>query len=121
MSYIHIYPTSEDAENSLLIVIEAIQLILRTCVREIWEVPENDIIVMAHRNTVLAQDPIAEKAGAVPDLIIKINTSDTKLQHRAEQLRDRIVKAWKILFGTTHPMEVWIGFFHTWGCTIDFA
>lgn len=120
MAYIDFHPTSDQAEGRMMSVLESLQRIVRTCVQEVWEVPEHDIIVMAHRNTVLAQDPIAVKAGAVPELVIKINTSDTELQDRAERLRDRIVEAWKISFGTTYPMEVWIDFFHTWGCTIDF-
>ena len=120
MAYIDLHPTSDQAEVRMLSVLEQLYQTIRTCVQEVWEVPEHDIIVMAHRNTVLVQDPIAQKAGAIPELIIKINTSDTKLVDKAERLQNLIVEVWKNSFGATYPMEVWIDFFHTWGCTIDF-
>ncbi len=121
MAYIDLYPTSKEAEEKMLAGISALQQIIRICVKRVWEIPPQDIIVMAHKNTVLVQDPFAKMAGVIPEIVIKIHTSDKNLQERAEALQQFIVGAWRTSFGTTYPMEVWVIFFEAWGCTIDFG
>lgn len=73
---------------------------------------------MTHHNTVMEQDLEAVKIGACPDPVIKINTSDDK-KSLAKNLKDKILERFEVvLIGIS--MEIWINFFHTWGCNINF-
>ena len=120
MAYVDIYPSSNEAEAKMARRIADIRFYVRAAIKQEWDIAEHDIIVMAHKNTILSQDPFAVDKDAVPELVIKINTSDTELQNRAERLGNRIVSLFQVSFSDI-SMELWIGFFHTWGCTINFS
>ena len=116
MAYVDIYPTYRWAE--LHLCTSGVQMLIRKAIAEIWEVPVTDIIVMLHRCTVFVPDPVAAAAGTLPDAVVKINTSDEALKEKAAALRDRLVAEWRSFFGGEITAEIWIGFFHSWGCTI---
>jgi hypothetical protein len=118
MAYVNVEPTSDSAEDQMLVCAERIRELLRESILKVWEVPETDILVMLKRNTVLMQDPSALMYGVLPQLVIKINTSDIGLQPKAMLLMKNILEAWEQTFGSSYPIEVWIDFFDTWGTNI---
>ena len=119
MVFVDLHPTSLVAEGLLIANQALIRTLLRKKIHDIWDVPHNGIIIVAHKSTVQSMDqvPLAEKTS--PDLLIKINTSGP-FQDKAADLRDAIVEAWKKLvacWDNELKAEVWIDFFHTWGAT----
>ncbi len=120
MSYIEIYPKSINAQDQLVENSEAVMALLQKAVKAVFEVPESDIIIELHQCTVLAFNPEAIKANAMPDVVIKLSTSDTYLKPRAQFLTDRIVADWKNQFQDQFAMELWVNFMDNWGTNIAF-
>jgi len=118
MAYTNVEPTSYAAERKMTAVGAQIQELIRSCILEVWKVPETDILVMLCENKVLVQDPKAQLFGIIPDLVIKISTSDTELQPLADALKESILTAWENELGTSIKIEIWIDFFDTWGTNI---
>lgn len=113
MAYIKIYPKTPGAERRLEEMEDALPDLLKACVLSIWPVPREDIIVETHRCTVLTPDREARDGGYYPSVIVEVWTSDP-FQELAGALRDAILATWKEhCLGL--KLEVWIGFFHTWG------
>jgi len=118
MAYTNVEPTSHTAERKMTAVGAQIQELIRSCIFNVWQVPETDILVMLCENKVLVPDPKAQLFGVIPDLVIKIYTSDIELQPLADALKERILTAWAEQLGTDIKVEIWIQFFHTWGTNI---
>ncbi|MBC2775292.1 hypothetical protein H6M51_20735 [Rhizobium sp. AQ_MP] len=120
MAYIEVFPKSVDAESRIKNDSDALMGFLFEITRNVFQVPDHDIIVELNRCTTLGFNKMAVRTGSVPDVVIKISTSDTDLQTRFQDLTIRIVEAWNSHFGDALKMELWIGLIHTWGCNIQF-
>ena len=120
MSYVEIIPKSKKAEEILLENKEKIFDGIGQCILDVFRIPETDMILELHRCTVIATDERAVRLESAPDVVIKLSTSDMEFKEKAEELSDRIVDSWNNILGKAVTMELWIRFFHTWGCNIDF-
>jgi len=121
MSYFEIYPKNKDAEKQLCINQEALFEMLTECAKEIYEIPEYDIICELNQCTVLSFSKKNIEADAAPDVVIKVSTNDMELQEKADALKNNLIEKWNLLFGKELALECWLIFFHTWGCNIDFS
>ncbi|MET3615779.1 hypothetical protein ABID16_004126 [Rhizobium aquaticum] len=95
--------------------------LLHQATKDVLEVPDHDIIVELNRCTTIAFNQSAMNAGAVPDAVIQIATSDHELQPRFQTLCDQIVSRWDAQFGKTLKMELWVNLIDTWACNMDFG
>ncbi|MBU0708368.1 hypothetical protein KJ596_01295 [Patescibacteria group bacterium] len=116
MAWIDIYPITPAAETELLRSQEVVRSIIRYHLKRLWEIPDTDIVVSIHACTVTVPDPEAARLGVLPDVKIVISTSDEK-GHLAETLKDEVRGTWQDNFGNRFIAEIWVVFFHTWGCT----
>ena len=120
MAYVEIQPKSKNVQELLISRQNEIYDALGECVLSTFDIPETDMILEIQECRTVSFDPLAVKLESAPDVVIKLNTSDVQFKDRADELADKIVNAWKKLFGTEIAMECWIHFFHAWGCSIDF-
>lgn len=120
MAYVEIQPKSKAAEEILAARQKEVYAAIGQCVLSTFSIPETDMILELQECRTLSFDPLAVSLESAPDVVLKLNTSDTQFKDRAQDLADKIVEAWKVLFGTELAMECWIHFFHAWGCNIDF-
>ena len=126
MAFVQIEPQSKYSENLLLGADKVVREIIRTSIADVWNVPANDIIINIQRCVVASPDPTAVALGAIPDVVIKINTSGGSnfirtlvMKFHAKRLADRIETQWRKEVGDCLQSEIWIRFFHTWGITFD--
>lgn len=121
MAYIEIFPKSTEAQQQLTDDCASVMDILYQTTKDVLHVPEHDIIIELNHSTTIAFNITAVHAQAVPDVVIKISTSDHDLQSRFQTLCDQVVANWNARFGTALKLELWINTIHTWGCNMDFT
>jgi hypothetical protein len=121
VAYIEIFPKSIAAQQRLTDSCAAVMALLFQSAKDVLNVPDHDIIIELNQSTAIAFNAEAMKAASVPDVVIKISTSDHELQPRFPALCDEVVKNWDALFGTTLKSEVWVNLIETWGCNMDFG
>jgi hypothetical protein len=119
MAYIAIFPKSAEAQQRLADHNASVMNILSQATKDVLNVPDHDIIVEMNQCTAMAFNPLAVSRGAVPDVVIKIATSDRDLQPRFQTLCDEIVSRWDMHIGNGFKLELWINAIDTWGCYID--
>ncbi|MDG4897666.1 hypothetical protein P9272_29425 [Mesorhizobium sp. WSM4976] len=120
MAYIEIFPKSIDSQKKLSDRRASVMDILYAATKEILNVPDHDIIVELNQCTAIAFNSLAVQASAVPDVVIKISTSDHDFQPKFQSLCDHIVGNWNEQFGNTLKLEIWVNVISAWGCNIDF-
>lgn len=120
MAYIAIFPKSAEAQQRLTDNSASVMTILSQVTKEVLDVPDHDIIVELNDCTAMAFNPLAVCRGAVPDVIIKIATSDRDLQPLFQSLCNEIISRWNAQFADTLKLELWINLIDTWGCNMDF-
>ena len=120
MAYIEIFPKSTETQQRLADHSAPMMDILYQATKRILNVPDHDIIIELSHCTAIAFNSLAVQASAVPDVVIKISTSDHDLQPKFQSLCDLIVSNWGAQFGSTLKLEIWINLINTWGCNIDF-
>ena len=120
MAYVEIQPKTKEIQELLLEKNEEMFLAIGKCILSTFDIPETDMILELQECKTIAFDPLAISLESAPDVVLKLNTSDVQFQDRAADLRDKIVDAWNEVFGKEVAMELWIDFFHEWGCNIDF-
>ncbi len=121
MSYIAILPKSANAEQQLVENSPLVMDILYKATKDTFNIPDHDIIVELNKCSVIAFNPAAVAASSVPDVVIKISTSDHDLQPRFQPLCDRIVADWDQKLGKELKLEIWVNLIDTWGTNIDFS
>ena len=119
MAYIEIFPKSAEAQRRLTDDINPVMDILSQATKQILKVPDHDIIVELNQCTTLAFNPLAVENGAIPDVVIKISTSDHDLQPDFEALSEQIINRWSTHFGSSLKTELWISLIETWRCNMD--
>ncbi|RWB57062.1 hypothetical protein [Mesorhizobium sp.] len=120
MAYIEIFPKSIESQKELADRRTSVMDILYAAAKETLNVPDHDIIVELNQCTAIAFNSLAVQASAVPDVVIKISTSDHEFQPKFQSLCDHIVSKWNAQFGNTLKLEIWVNVINTWGCNIDF-
>lgn len=121
MAYVRLFPKSAQAERQLADDATSVMNLLQQATRDVLEVPDHDIIVELNRCTAIAFNQSALNAGAIPDVVIQIATSDHQLKPRFQALCDQIVSRWDAQPGQTLKIELWVNLIDTWGCNIDFT
>ena len=120
MAYVEIQPKSKEVQEILVKRQEEIYAAIGKCVLSTFDIPESDMILELQECRTISFDPLAVRLESAPDVVIKLNTSDVQFKDRGEALAEKIVDAWKTLFGKELAMGCWNHFFHAWGCNIDF-
>lgn len=120
MAYIEIYPQNLRAQVTLKDKEDLVFDLLVDCVKKVFQVPENDIIVALHECSTISFNRSAVALDVTPDVLLKLNTNDVQFKEKAEELKDMIIDQWDYLLGKVLKVECWINFFHTWGCNIEF-
>ena len=118
MTYIIVQPKNEDAESRMAEAGDAVSDLLSAAVRDILQVPENDIIVELNRCTTISFNRPAVNAKIVPDVVLAFATSDRELQPRFQTLCDRVLSDWDGQFRDL-KIEVWFTLIETWGTNVD--
>ncbi|RAZ89403.1 hypothetical protein DPM33_17630 [Mesorhizobium hawassense] len=121
MAYIEVFPKSTEAQKKLTDHSTSVMDILYAGTKEIFNVPDHDIIVELNQCTAIAFNSSAVQASAVPDVVVKISTSDHDFQPKFQSLCDHIVSNWNAQLGNTLKLEIWVNVISTWGCNIDFG
>jgi hypothetical protein len=121
MAYIEIYPKSSEAQQKLAGDCDPVMHFLCEAAKDVLGVPDHDIIIELNQCTAMRFNALAVSANAVPDVVIKISTSDKDLQPRFQALCDQIVTSWNAHFGNSFKLELWVNLIDTWGCNIDFS
>lgn len=121
MAYIEIYPKFPEAQQRLTGECVAMMELLHAATKDVLGVPDHDIIIELNQCTAASFNSLAVSLNAVPDVVIKIATSDKELQPRFQALCDQIVGGWNAQFGSSLKLELWVNLIDTWGCNIDFA
>jgi len=121
MAYIEIFPKSSESQRILTKDCDAVMSIIHHATKDIINVPDHDIIVELNHCTAMGFNALAVRTKAVPDVVIKISTSDHDLQPKFETLCARIVADWDAHFEIKLKMEIWINLIDTWSCNIDFG
>ena len=121
MAYIRLFPKSAQAEQRLADDATSVMNLLYQATKDVFNVPDHDIIVELNRCTALAFNATAVSNAAVPDVVIQIATSDRELQPQFQALCDEIVSKWDAQFRKTFKIELWVNLIDTWGCNIDFG
>ncbi|AZO45269.1 hypothetical protein LB559_06540 [Mesorhizobium sp. BR1-1-3] len=119
MAYIEIFPKSTETQQRLADHSAPMMDILYQATKRILNVPDHDIIIELNQCTAIEFNSLAVQSSAVPDVVIKISTSDHDLQQKFQSLCDLIVRKWSAQFGNTLKLEIWINLIDTWGCNID--
>ena len=52
--------------------------------------------------------------------MIKVQTCDVEHKQEAKILGEAIVEDWNRIMGSDRTVEIWIDFFHTWNCNMEF-
>ncbi|MFM2278041.1 MAG: hypothetical protein RLZZ444_272 [Pseudomonadota bacterium] len=121
MAYIEIHPKFPEAQQRLTSDCVALMSFLQAATKEVLGVPDHDIIIELNQCTALIFNSLAVSSDAVPDVVIKIATSDKELQPRFAALSDEVVAKWNAQFGSSFKLELWINLIDTWGCNIEFS
>jgi len=121
MAYIEIYPKFPGAQQRLMDECVAMMELLQAATKDVLDVPDHDIIIELNQCTALRFNSLAVSSNAVPDVVIKIATSDKELQPRFQALCDQIVGKWKKQFGNSFKLELWVNLIDSWGCNIEFC
>lgn len=91
--------------------------LLHATIANTLNVPETDILSILERNF-----PIASRAAEIdgktvmPDLIIKMHTSDLRILVHGRKLKKELEKAWEVS-DLKFSIEIWICWFPIWGHT----
>nr|WP_288454265.1 hypothetical protein [uncultured Pseudomonas sp.] len=120
MAYIEIFPKSAAAQAQLTECCAQLMDMLQGAVRSVFKLPEHDIIIELDQCKVLAFNASAVRAAAVPDVVIKVSTSDVELRPEFQALCDQIVSGWNAQFGDSLGVEVWVSVIEAWGCNLSF-
>lgn len=120
MAYIEIFPKSAEAQERLTAHCDAAMNLVAQTIKEVLDVPDHDIIVELNQCTTIRFNASAVDAAAVPDVVMKIATSDHHLQSKFEALGDQMVNSWNVLFGSEFKLEIWMNLIVAWRCNIDF-
>ncbi len=121
MAYIAMFPKSAEAERRLAHDSTLVMALLYQATKDIFNVPDHDIIVELNRCTTIAFNATAVENAAVPDVVIKIATSDPELQPQFQALCDEIVSRWDAQFEKTFKIELWANLIDAWSCNMDFG
>lgn len=120
MAYIEIFPKSAEAQQQLTDKSDSVMKLLHHATKSVLNVPDHDIIIELNQCTAIAFNASAVQAAAVPDVVVKISTSDHDLRSDFQNLCDQVVINWDALFGDTLKMEVWVSSIDAWGCNMGF-
>ena len=121
MAYIAVFPKSIKVQQNLTEDFTAMMNILHKTTKDVLNVPDYDIIVELNACSAIAFNPLAVQANSVPDVVIKIATSDLDLQSEFQTLCERIVDTWDIHFEKTLKLELWVNTISAWGCNMEFS
>lgn len=119
MAYITILPKSVEVQQRLTHDCVAVMNILHQAVKTVFNVSDNDIIVELNQCVTIAFNPSAIEALAVPDVVIKIATSDHEFRPEFQTLCDHVLDSWNATFEDPLKLEVWVDVIDTWGCNIE--
>lgn len=120
MAYIEIYPKSAAAQQKLTDNSAALMDLLQHAAKSALNVPVHDIIIELNSCTAIAFNASAMREGAVPDVVVKISTSDLQLQPQFQTLCDQVVSGWDAQFSNMLKVEVWVSPINSWGCNMSF-
>lgn len=121
MAYIEIFPKSAEAQQRLTDNCASMMDILFQTTKDVLNIPEHDIIIELNQCTAIAFNSMAVKAASVPDVVIKISSSDRDFQFKSQPLCDQVVANWDAHFENTLKLELWLDTINTWGCNMDFS
>ncbi|TIU68359.1 MAG: hypothetical protein E5V66_00860 [Mesorhizobium sp.] len=121
MAYIEIFPKSAESQGILTGDCDVVMSVIHQATKDVLNIPDHDIIVELNHCTAIGFNALAVHTKAVPDVVIKISTSDHDLQPKFETLCARIVAKWDAHFEIKLKLEIWINLIDTWGCNIDFG
>ena len=121
MSYIEIFPKSEDAYKIFADKSEKFGILIFEKTRNIFDIPDYDIIVELHQCSTAKF--ISPKRNLIisPDIVIKISTSDHDLQLKFSELCSELIKSWNEEFGSSLTLEIWIGLIDSWASNINYS
>lgn len=119
MSYFEIFPKNKEAEALMVKEQDELFQLLEKCASEAFGIPAYDIVCELNECKVITFSENNKKLNVAPDVLIKISTNDIEFKDKAKYLKDLVVDGWNKLFSKEVAMELWIDFFHTWGCNID--
>ena len=120
MAYIEIFPKSPEAQQQLTDHSASVMDLLYRVTKSVLNVPDHDIIIELNQCTAVAFNASAVQAAAVPDVVIKISTSDHDLRPSFQNLCDQVVSNWDAQFGNTLKIELWMSSIDAWGCNMGF-
>lgn len=120
MAYIEIFPKSVQAQERLTADCETVMSLVSQTVKDILDVPDHDIIVELNQCTSIRFNALAVNNAAVPDVVMKIATSDHHLKTKFDALGDRLVMSWNAHFGSGFKVEIWMNLIESWRCNIEF-
>lgn len=121
MAYIEIFPKSTEAQQRLTDNCASMMDILFHTTKDVLDIPEHDIIIELNQCSTIAFNAMAVKAAAVPDVVIKISSSDHDFQLKSQALCDQVLASWDTHFANALKLELWIDTINTWGCNMDFS
>lgn len=120
MAYAEIFPKNKIIERELVDKQDEIMSTLFKTVASVYGIPQYDAIVELHQCTTIAFCKEAVEAESAPDAVIKVQTCDVEHKPEAKALGEAIIEDWNRIMGSDRTVEVWIDFFHTWNCNMDF-
>lgn len=120
MAYIEIHPKSPEAQQRLTDECASVMDLLHLATKSVLNVPDHDIIIELNQCTAIAFNPVAMQAAAVPDVVVKISTSDHDLRPDFQNLCDQVVSSWDAQFGNKLKLELWISSIDAWGSNMGF-
>ena len=120
MAYIEIFPKSPEAQQRLTDNCDSVMDLLFQVTKSVLNVPDHDIIIELNQCTAIAFNAVAVQAAAVPDVVVKISTSDHDLRPDFQSLCDQVVRSWDVQFGNELKLELWISSIDAWGSNMGF-
>lgn len=119
MAYIEILPKSSEAQARLEDSCASVMDLLYHAAKDVLKVPDHDIIIELSQCTTIAFNSLAVKASSVPDVVVKIATSDEHLQPKFQALCEQIISSWDAHFSHSLKIELWINLIDTWGSNVE--
>ena len=120
MAYAEIFPKNKEIEKMLIEKKDNLMSSLFKTVASVYGIPQYDAIVELHQCTTIAFCKEAVEAESAPDAVIKVQTCDVEHKQEAKILGEAIVEDWNRIIGSDRTVEIWIDFFHTWNCNMEF-
>lgn len=114
MTYISILPKNENAQSRMTDNRDAVMDLLCSAAKDVLQIPDTDIIAELNRHIPASFNQAAQLSGAVPDVVMKIATSDDYLEARFQTLCERVIEDWNRHFADL-KLEVWVSLIDAWG------